>query len=265
MTDSILLAREITSFNKIGYLVDDLDWTSGIVEGLDYVLPVVHGFEVVYSGAVPAGTFDFSSYFAAAEAAEVELLIPLMALDNGIPLIKEYYDRQSPLMIYGGLLQSAAVYESWEWTDEKCEFIITAGYPLSAGYPLTTHTMSVRQAYINRWNETPVMITASAYDSLRFILSNAIERAGTIGSEAVISALESTSIETSSARNFVFTSSHDTMIGEHALDPDKDYLLVLLFQWQNGEMLPVYPKKLMEEAGVIYMYPDWLGPWDNLE
>jgi branched-chain amino acid transport system substrate-binding protein len=101
-----------------------------------------------------------------------------------------------------------------------------------------------------------------AYDILRFILPDAIERAGTIETDAVIEALEQTSIETSQARNFVFTESHDAMMGENPNDPDADYMLVMLFQWQNGEAVPVYPKKIMEEAGATYTYPDWPGPWD---
>jgi hypothetical protein len=51
-----------------------------------------------------------------------------------------------------------------------------------------------------------------AYDILRFILPDAIERAGIIETDAVIEALEQTSIETSQARNFVFTESHDAMM-----------------------------------------------------
>ena len=54
------------------------------------------------------------------------------------------------------------------------------------------------------------------------------------------------------------------MMGINLIDPEEDYLLVLLFQWQNGEQSPVYPKKIMDEAGVSYTFPDWPGPWDNI-
>lgn len=52
------------------------------------------------------------------------------------------------------------------------------------------------------------------------------------------------------------------MMGENPNDPDADYWLVIAFQWQNGKQVPVYPKKIMEEAGVTYKFPDWSGPWD---
>ena len=55
------------------------------------------------------------------------------------------------------------------------------------------------------------------------------------------------------------------MVGENIHDPEKDYQLVMVFQWQNGELVPVYPKKIMEEAGTILTFPDWSGGWDNID
>ena len=263
MTDSLLLMREQTGFNKVGYLAEDLGYAQGIMDGLDYVLPEVYGFDLVYKGTFPLGTVDFSSYFAAAEAAGVEVLLPLIALDGGIPFVKEWYDRQSPMLIYGGVLEGATVPESWEWTEGKCENIITAAFPMIAQYPITSKTIPIREAYISRWKENPKNGATFAFDLLRYILADAIERAGTIDTEEVIESLETTSIETSMASNYVFTSSHCAIMGENMLDPDEDYMLVLLFQWQNGKQLPVYPKKIMEQAGVTLTYPPWAGPWDD--
>jgi hypothetical protein len=101
---------------------------------------------------------------------------------------------------------------------------------------------------------------------VRFILSGAIKRAGTTETEAVIKALEKTDVETSMARRFVFTSSHDVMIGSAGPNiPSEDYMLVCLFQWQNGTQVPVYPQEILEQAGATYKYPDWNGPWSNTQ
>ena len=262
MTDGFLHFRELTGLNKIGYLASDLGWTTGITKGLDIVLPEL-GFDLVYKGKYPWGTVDFSSYFAQAEAAGVEVMVPMSAGAEGIPLIKEYSARQSPMVVYGGVLGGGVSGpEGWAVTDGKCEYSASAAFPIVAGYPLTGKTLPVRDAYINRWGEIPPANTATAYDILRYILYDAIERAGTLEVNAVIDALETTSIETSNARNFVFTSSHDLMMGENPNNPDADYTLVIYFQWQNEELVPVYPKKIMEEAGATYKFPPWSGPWD---
>jgi len=265
MTDSILLIREITGFNKIGYLAEDSMWNKGVRDALDYLLPNVYDFDFVYQGTFPPhDTIDFSSYFAAAEAAGTEILIPLIIYDGAIPFTKEYYDRQSSMVIYGGALAPVSYEESWDWTEGKCEHMTVFALPVVAGYPLTTKTIPARDSFLNRWGETPGAGGAAAYDALRFILYDALKRAGTVETEEVIKALESTSIETSMARNFVFTESHDVMYGEGTNDPNDDYIITTLFQWHNGELVPIYPKAIMEEAGVTYTYPPWPGPWDNI-
>jgi branched-chain amino acid transport system substrate-binding protein len=260
LVDGLLLLRENTGFNKVGILSEI--WAEAIVEGLEQALPEVYGFDLVYSSMFPYETVDFSSYFAAAEAAGVEVLLPLISGEGGIPFVKEYYDRQSPLFIYGGAINDAAYPASWEWTDGKCEHICVANTAIVAGYPLTSKTIPTKDAYFNRWGEDISLASSLAFDNLRYILADAIERAGTIETEAVIKALEETSVETSNARNWVFTPSHGLMMGENPNDPEAEYAFAMYFQWQNGELVPVYPKKIMEEAGASYTFPDWPGPWD---
>ncbi len=262
LVDGLLLLRENMGFNKIGILSEM--WAEGIVERLEQALPEVYGFDLVYSSMFPYETMDFSSYFAAAEAAGVEVLLPLISGEGGIPFVKEYYDRQSPLFIYGGVIFEVTYPESWEWTDGKCEHICVANTPIVAGYPLTSKTTLTREAYFDRWNEDIDWTSSSAFDNLRYILADAIERAGTIETEAVIKALEETSVETSNARKWVFTPSHGLMMGENPNDPEAGGAFAMYFQWQNGELVPVYPKKIMDEAGASYTFPDWSGPWDNI-
>ena len=167
------------------------------------------------------------------------------------------------MLIYGGFLGGGVSDpEGWEITDGKCEYISVSSFPIVAGFPFTSKTIPDREAYINRWGEIPTNFAANAYDVLRYILPDAIERAGTIETEAVIEALETTSIETTNARDFVFTSSHDLMMGENPNNPEADYVLAMLFQWIDGKQVPVYPEKIMEEAGATYKFPPWPGPWD---
>jgi len=263
MTDSMIHIRELTGFNKIGYMAEDLGWNKESREGLDVFLPE-NGFELVYKGRFPVGTVDFSSYFAAAEAAGVEVLVSMIVLDGGIPFCKEYYDRQSPMLVFGGTNLLASDPRGWEWTEGKCNNMDFGNVPTTTGYPFTSKTLQTREAYMNRWGEAITWTAAITYDDIKFILADAIERAGTIETEAVIKALEETSIETSNARDFVFTESHGVMMGKDANDPDADYSIVMGFQWQDGIQVPVDPRKIMEEAGATITFPDWPGPWDNI-
>jgi branched-chain amino acid transport system substrate-binding protein len=261
MTNSIVGLRQNTGFNKIGYIGIDGDWINSMMDELDASF-LENGFETVYRRTYPPDTMDFSSYFAAAEAAGVEVMITMIHLSEGIPFVKEWYDRQSPIFLFGGYNAMASSPDSYEWTDGKCEDTCITTSPIGAGYPFTSKTLPTLEAYIERWGETPT--TATGYEILRFILADAIERAGTIETEAVIKALEETSVETANARNFVFTPSHGVMRGTDPNDPEADFPISLTFQWQNGKLVPVDPTKIMEEAGATITFPDWPGPWDRI-
>jgi branched-chain amino acid transport system substrate-binding protein len=237
LIDEFLFFREMTGFNKIGYIADDQAWSKEIIAGLDNVLPD-YGFDLVYKGKFPPfDTFDFSSYFSAAEDAGVEILMPMMLYDSGIAFVKEYYDRQSPMVVFGGALMAATQTGSWEQTGGKCKYITSLMLPVTAGYPLTSKTLPFRDSYMEMWNEGPLNFGASAYDIIRFLLPDAIERAGTLETEAVIKALEESHIETSLTRSFRFTQNHDVYYREGMLsDPDEDGFISALFQWQeNGK------------------------------
>lgn len=261
--DSILTLRNYTGFNKIGYLYHDFAssgwklYVSLLVDSL-----VENGFEVVYDVMVPLDVMDFTSYLAAAEAAGVEILTTFIVGSTSIPLVREWYDRQSPFVLWG-VLGDVGTTDVWDMMEGKCECVSAVGYPVTSGYPLTSKTIPFRETYIARWGELPISFGAIAYDVVRFILPDAMRRAGTAEPEALVEALEKTDVETSSARRFVFTSSHDTMMGKNPNDPEADHMLVCYFQWQDGIQVLVYPQELMEDMGVTYTYPDWLGPWNE--
>lgn len=122
--------------------------------------------------------------------------------------------------------------------------------------------MSFREAYIQRWGETPRSHAGYAIDAIYFILRGAIERAGTTKVAAVIEALEKTNTQTTISRNFKFTSSHDPFFDSNPWY--YEFTQNLQCQWQSdGTIVPVYPIEIMEEACATYSFPDWKGPWDE--
>ena len=261
-THSIGVCRNYTGFNKVAFLyhyVGVKDTVESTTDSLEK-----EGFDVVLSQSVDWTAVDFSSYFAQAEEAGAEILYPVIIGMPAIPFVKEYYDRQSPMVMWG-VVDIASTNDFWQMTDGKCEYITNHGYPVVAGYPLTSKTEPTRDAYVERWGEEISSHAAVAYDTVRFILVDAIERAGTIETDAVIESLEKTNIETSLARHFIFTSSHDIFVTDvEPGKPNEEYFFHAFFQWQDGTLVPVYPPQIMEEAGASYTFPDWPGPWDNI-
>jgi branched-chain amino acid transport system substrate-binding protein len=264
MCDSLQTVKNYTGFTKVALLVEDLPALFGqVAAGMKSLLPN-YGFDVVYYNTFPPGTTDFTSYYAAIEDSGAQILSPLVISPSCYSLVKEYAERQSPFVMWGyiGFAQQSSF---WSLTEGKCEYVSFVGLPIVAGYPLTNKTLPTREAYIQRWGEIPNSNAASAYDVIRFILPDAIKRAGTTETEAVIKTLETTNIEVSGARHFVFTSSHDGYVGLAGVNiPSADYMCYCLFQWQaNSTQVPVYPTQIVEEAGATFQYPNWTGPWSN--
>ncbi len=258
-TESMMVCRELSGFNKIAVVSHPM-WGPGGLSNFTNSLEEV-GFEVVYQSDIPWSTVDFTSYFVRAEEAGAEILSPMGVLgEAGIPFVKEYHDRQSPMIMWGNVFSAQYSY-FWEASEGKCEYVTSIAYPTVVGYPFTSKTVAFGEAYFERWGDAIPL--GAVYDTVRYILVDAIKRAGTTETEAVIEALETTAIETSLVRRFVFTSSHDIMIGAAGPNrPGEDYYLVTMFQWQDGKQVPIYPKEIMEEAGASYLFPDWPGPWD---
>lgn len=259
LADSLLTLKNYTGFSKIAYLYGNSDAARRLYPTVASSLSQ-QGFETVYENSIPGNTIDFSGYFAAIEASGAEILVPAFSTGR-IPFVKEYHDRQSPFVVWGNV--GSGNEKFWQETGGKCDFVSFSGLPIVASYPITSKTLPFIEAYIDRWGKEANQHAAVGYDLVRFILADAIRRAGTIETEAMIKALEATDIETTMTRRHVYTSDHDIMVGEAGPNrPGEDYLLVCLFQWQNGVPVPVYPQGIMEEAGATYKFPPWSGPWD---
>ena len=261
LADSVKVLTEITGFKKVAYLGVDVPQVRPIAENLDYYLPEILGLDLVYSALYPWGTMDFTSYFAQAEAAGAEILIPIMVTQEGIVFIKEWYERQSPMVVWG--MNTYANSETgWNATDGKVEN--TVGFASSAlqlGYPATTKTLVTQQSFLNRWGKLPTVAAVGTYDCIRFLLYDALIRAQTTETDTMIEALEESNVENTLEKNFRFTYSHD-----HYFSSASETAASMMFQWQSdGKRAIVYPKEIMEETGATLTFPDWPGPWDDLD
>ena len=250
--EGILFIRELTGFNKVARLATNFGPLAETSYEKYKLMLEDNGFDVVYDGRFDQGTIDFSSYFAAAEAAGAEIIMPDIQTQAGISFVKEWYDRQSPMLIWGRNYVGSSLLDSWAFTGGKC--VNTSPAPWN-GYAITTKSIPMEEAYSERWGTNASITAKLNYDALRFILFDAIERAKTPETDAVIKALEEISIETSLQNNFRFSSTHDNL-GRSK----NDYPI---FQWQgDGKRVPIWPTELMEDAGSTYTFPDWPGPWD---
>jgi branched-chain amino acid transport system substrate-binding protein len=112
--------------------------------------------------------------------------------------------------------------------------------------------MKFVDAYKKRWDIEPEGYGTSSSYMAPYVLKDAIERAGSIGSEAVIAALEKTDIAGVYGRIKFDPKSHQVI---PSLDP-KEGAVGTIFQWQAGKRVVVFPKSIA--MGEIKL-PPWMG------
>ena len=262
LLDDVATVAKYGGFTKVALLYQDVSTFEQTAAILESSFPS-RGLEIVYSVSIPVTSTDFTSYFAAVEASGAEIVVPLIFTRASVPFVKEWYDRESPFVVVG-VLSGCGDPEFWDATGGKCEYVSIRGPPFVAGYNLTDRSMQTREVYLERWGTPiPTAYATAAYDGVRCILPDAIKRAGTTETQAVIKTLETIDAATSLARHFVFTKAHDFMIGvAGSASPPEEYLLFGVLQWQaNKTFVTVVPEGLMEDSGAKYMFPPWQGPW----
>ncbi len=115
----------------------------------------------------------------------------------------------------------------------------------------TDWTMKFYNAYTKLWDIEPEGYGTSTSYMAVYVLKNAIERAGTLKSDAVVKALEATDMMGVYGRIRFDPKSHQVI---PSLDP-KEGAVGTIFQWQAGKRVVVFPKSIA--MGEIKL-PPWM-------
>ncbi len=210
------------------------------------------GWKVVGHEIFPTGATDFSLALSKVKKEKAQFIWLWADMPETTILINQAYDLKVPALIVG-YFRPAQDPKFWEITKGKCAYLIPA--VLNAGNVPTKVTPWAERyvsAYIKRWGTEPTgYSTASAYMSV-YVLKDAIERAKTIETDAVLSALENTDLKGGVYGRIRFDpKSHDII---RKLDPEEG-ALGCWFQWQDGKRVAIFPPKVA--VGSIKL-PPWL-------
>jgi branched-chain amino acid transport system substrate-binding protein len=211
------------------------------------------GWEVLGKEVFPTGTTDFSVGLMKAKKENAQVILIWMDMPETSILLKQWFDMKVPALPYGTIISAAEEPGFWKATDGKGEFamasVVNAG---NAPSNATPWTMKFVEDYKKRWKTEPEGYgTSSSYMAV-YTLKDAIERAGSLDSDAVVAALEKTDLKGGVYGRIRFNPKTHQVIP--SVDPNEG-AVGTIFQWQKGKRVVVFPSKIA--MGEVKL-PPWM-------
>ena len=202
----------------------------------------------------PTGTTDFSMGLIKAKREKAQVILIWMDMPETSILLKQWYDMKIPALPFGSIIAAAEQPGFWKATEGKGEYclanVVNAG---NAPSEATPWTMKFVKAYKKRWNIEPEGYGTSTSYMAPYVLKDAIERAGSLKSDAVVKALEEIDMMGVYGRIRFDSKKNDHQVIP-SVDPEEG-AVGTIFQWQAGKRIVVFPKKIA--MGEIQL-PPWM-------
>jgi branched-chain amino acid transport system substrate-binding protein len=209
------------------------------------------GWEVIDMKIYPTGTNDYSVGLSDANKKGAQILFLWMDMPESAVLLKQWSDMKLKCLPIG-FVNAAEQPGFWKATGGKGEYLIVnlvnGG---NAPAKITPWTMKFSDAYKKKWGLEPEGYgTSSSYMAV-YQLKDAIEKANSTDSDAVVTALENLDIMGVYGRMRFDKKSHQIIPSFDA----KEGAVTGIIQWQAGKRVQIFPPKYAE--GKILL-PPWM-------
>ncbi len=237
-------------FSKAYIMVQDVAHARGGGEALGKAL-TEKGWTIIDTKIYPTGTVDYSVGLLDAGKKGAEVLFLWMDMPESAILLKQWSDMKLRC-IPVGFVNAAEQPGSYKATGGKVEYLIVnlvnGG---NAPANITPWTMKFANAYKKKWGLEPEGYgTSSSYMAV-YQLKDAIEKANSTNSDAVITALENGDIMGVYGRMRFDKKSHQVI---PSLDPQEGAVTGLI-QWQKDKRVQIFPPKAA--TGKVQL-PPWM-------
>ena len=239
--------------NRAYLIVQDTLWALGFM-GLVRKHCKKTGWEEIGYEPYAAGATDFSPGLTKAKEGKAQVIAMVWDVPLGAGIFcKQWAAMKVPALIIGFVPPMAAP-GAWKTLGKDVEYSLQVEFPVGASLALkkVPKTGEFLNKFKKKYGKLPeaAAVNSSAYDAV-FILAEAIERAGSLDPDKLVTALEQTDYKGVSGR-IRFNENHTAIFGKK--DPNETGIAVV-FQWQKGKRVPVYPPFLAE--GKILL-PPWM-------
>jgi branched-chain amino acid transport system substrate-binding protein len=245
---------------KIAILAENVEWADLLVATAQAYFaappPYGMGLTVVGTWRPDQVATDVTSELLAIEDQEADIIYTVVSGPLGVAYTRQWGELEIPAASVGINVEA-----------QKGDFLeVTGGYGAYettlntyARVGITDETIDFYDDFVDSFGEIPIY-TAGTYDAI-YILKDAIERAGTLDSDAVVAALEATDMS-GPPGTVVFMGTDE--VTPHDLTWGPGYVTGVGVQWQDGELVCVWPNaggalgELEYEGTVDYILPPWV-------
>jgi branched-chain amino acid transport system substrate-binding protein len=218
---------------KVAILAEQATWADAMVGAYQSFVPQ-YGMEVVGTWR-PSGTAtDVTAELTAIEDSGAHIILTILSGAVGIPYSRQLGELEIPVASVGINVESQKD-TFWKDTKEFGEYETTLN-TYAEGVALSPKTVAFFDAFVKKNGETPTYC-AGTYDAI-YVLKEAIERANSVNSDAVVVELEKTDYVGTGGR-IVFMAKDSPQ--PHDVTYGKDFVTGIATQWIDGEMKCVWP------------------------
>lgn len=231
-------------FKKVAIVGESAKWVQDLVPVLKKGA-TEGGMTVTLTELFDAQTSDFSPLFSKVRASGAQFLVMILSHASSDIFVKQWYDAQVPIPI-GGIDVKSQDSDFYARVGGKS---ISETTQIGFGrVPLSPTTVPFWDTFVKRYQRAPVYTAGGAYDAIK-IYAEAVARAKTTQTDAVIKQLEKTDFQGTGGR-IVFDETHDVRYGS-------GYVVPVMIQWQDGgKRAVVWPKDKATGKAIL---PPWLS------
>jgi len=246
---------------KVAIVAEKAVWADPMIEAAQGVIPKM-GMEVVGIWRPSAVATDVTAELSAIQQSGANLIFTIFSSSVGIPFARQAGELKIPA-VQVGINVEAQKDGFWEATKGMGNYVFTMN-TYARGVEYNNLTKPFMDTYIKRFGETPAY-TADTYSAIIHTLVPSIEALGSLDADKIVARMENQETIVPSGK---IKYEKDAQ-GKHTHDLTwgPGYLTSLGVQWQDGNLVGVWPNKWVAAAGapeitykglVPYKIPPWM-------
>ncbi len=234
---------------RVAICAEGAQWADAMVAAMEALVPMRLGMEISGTWRPSPTATELNAEMTAIEAANTDIIMPIISGPLGIPYAKTWGELEISAASVG-INVEAQKEGFWDATGGFGNYDTTLA-TYCEGVAQTYKTAAFLEAFKEKAGQLPTY-TAGTSDAI-VILAEAVERAGTLDSDAVVAELEKTDF-VGCGGPVSFTTVEDAPLGNpHDLVYGPGHATGIATQWQDGVQKCIWPNLMTGDwEGIFY-------------